>query len=262
MAKMFGQNTIESTTTSILTGGKPNFINPLPNGEFKSGKGIRWGRMHNGIDLSSVGGSGAGSPIYASATGKVKFAGWGSNSNGYDGYGNIVVLDHGGGWTSRYAHLTSMAVKEGDTIKQGDQLGIEGSTGLSTGTHLHFEIRKEGSPIDPAFVIKNKGEYSEFKGDMDSYGTSSDTSQSQPTFSYDDIGKALKTLARSLGLTGKKMKPEDLKPKEEELSQEDSTLIVNIPVNERNHLNNIVVKPPSKIPKNGSYIEVSQGVFA
>jgi len=98
-------------------------------------------RFHTGIDLDSR----SGTTIYAAATGRVARAvrGWGS------GYGNYIIIDHGNGWSTLYGHLSSFAVGSGQAVQAGQMIGIMGSTGWSTGVHLHFEIRKNGSPVNP-----------------------------------------------------------------------------------------------------------------
>jgi murein DD-endopeptidase MepM/ murein hydrolase activator NlpD len=100
--------------------------------------GMRWGRMHTGIDI----GAGYGTPIHASASGTVIFAGW------MGGYGNFVIVDHGGGLSTAYAHQSSIAVG-GGSVSQGQVLGYVGCTGHCFGPHLHFEVRINGSPVDP-----------------------------------------------------------------------------------------------------------------
>lgn len=96
-------------------------------------------KLHTGIDLSAP----MMAPIYASKSGTVTRAGW---SNGY---GNLVVIDHGGGLSTYYAHNTSLIVKVGDVVSQGQQIAYCGSTGNSTGPHCHFEVRVNGTPQDP-----------------------------------------------------------------------------------------------------------------
>lgn len=96
--------------------------------------------MHNGLDMHGN----AGDPIRAAADGKVIFAGV------KGGYGNAVMIDHGGGMVTLYAHQSKLLVKEGERVKAGDVIGLIGSTGLSTGPHLHFEVRLNGSPVDAA----------------------------------------------------------------------------------------------------------------
>ena len=96
-------------------------------------------RLHTGMDF----GVGYGVPILAADNGVVIHSGW------YGGYGNTVILDHGGGFTTLYAHASSLAVNVGQTVKQGQMVSRVGSTGYSTGPHLHFELRYHGNPINP-----------------------------------------------------------------------------------------------------------------
>ncbi|HZT45818.1 MAG TPA: peptidoglycan DD-metalloendopeptidase family protein [Gaiellaceae bacterium] len=101
--------------------------------------GWRWGRMHEGVDL----GAAYGSPIAAAAAGVVIYAGW------EGGYGNLVVIDHGGGLATAYGHQSRIAVSVGESVAQGQIIGYVGSTGHSTGPHLHFEVRVDGQAVDP-----------------------------------------------------------------------------------------------------------------
>jgi murein DD-endopeptidase MepM/ murein hydrolase activator NlpD len=100
--------------------------------------GWRWGRMHEGIDIAA----GYGTPIAAAASGTVIYAGW------MGGYGNLIIVDHGGGIATAYAHQSSFAVG-GGTVAQGQTLGYVGCTGHCYGPHLHFEVRVNGSAVDP-----------------------------------------------------------------------------------------------------------------
>jgi murein DD-endopeptidase MepM/ murein hydrolase activator NlpD len=100
---------------------------------------MRWGRMHEGIDI----GVGYGTPIHAAAAGTVIYCGW------MEGYGNLVVIDHGGGLATAYGHQSSIAVGCGQTVAQGDVIGYVGCTGHCFGPHLHFEVRINGTPVDP-----------------------------------------------------------------------------------------------------------------
>jgi murein DD-endopeptidase MepM/ murein hydrolase activator NlpD len=108
------------------------------NGPVVSGFGMRWGRMHEGIDIAV----GYGTPIHAAASGTVVFSGWMS------GYGNFVIIDHGGGMATAYGHQSSIAVG-GGSVSQGQVIGYVGCTGHCFGPHLHFEVRINGSPVDP-----------------------------------------------------------------------------------------------------------------
>jgi len=108
-------------------------------GPVTSGFGWRWGRMHEGVDI----GASAGAPIVAAAGGRVVYASW------MGGYGNLVVVDHGGGLATAYAHQSSFAVTGGQSVGQGQTVGYVGCTGHCFGAHLHFEVRVNGSPVDP-----------------------------------------------------------------------------------------------------------------
>jgi murein DD-endopeptidase MepM/ murein hydrolase activator NlpD len=101
--------------------------------------GYRWGRLHAGIDI----GAGYGTPIHAAAAGTVVL----SASTG--GYGNYTCIDHGGGLATCYAHQSAYAVSVGAQVSQGQVIGYVGSTGHSFGAHLHFEVRINGTPVDP-----------------------------------------------------------------------------------------------------------------
>ena len=118
--------------------GSSGFAWPI-RGTITSGYGPRWGGTHSGIDIDCV----TGDPIRASRAGRVVTA-------SYDGggYGYHVVIDHGGGFASLYAHMSELYVS-GGSVSQGETIGACGSTGQSTGDHLHFEIRVNGSPRDP-----------------------------------------------------------------------------------------------------------------
>jgi murein DD-endopeptidase MepM/ murein hydrolase activator NlpD len=101
--------------------------------------GMRWGRMHQGIDI----GCGYGTPIHAAKAGTVIFAGQMS------GYGNVIIVDHGGGFSTLYAHQSRLGASDGQSVSQGEVIGYVGSTGHSTGPHLHFETRVDGNPQNP-----------------------------------------------------------------------------------------------------------------
>ena len=113
------------------------FIWPV-SGIVTSGYGTRWGRLHAGVDISAP----YGTPVQAAASGTVISAG------SMGGYGNIIVIVHGNGLATAYAHLSAIYVG-GGSVSQGQTIGAVGSTGNSTGNHLHFEVRVNGSPVDP-----------------------------------------------------------------------------------------------------------------
>jgi murein DD-endopeptidase MepM/ murein hydrolase activator NlpD len=104
---------------------------------------LHYTRMHTGADMSA----GSGTPIHACRAGTVVISG----SQG--GYGNAVVIDHGGNMFTLYAHQSRIAVEEGQHVEAGDVIGYVGSTGMSTGPHLHFEVRLSGNPVDPASYL-------------------------------------------------------------------------------------------------------------
>ncbi|CAN1212981.1 Peptidase M23 [Tumidithrix helvetica PCC 7403] len=101
---------------------------------------LGYDRFHSGMDF----GADYGSMIYASDRGTVIYAGW------YGGYGNAVIVDHGNGLTTLYGHCSELFVNEGQTVQKGQPISAVGSTGFSTGPHLHFEVRANGEPVDPA----------------------------------------------------------------------------------------------------------------
>lgn len=99
---------------------------------------------HIGLDIAAA----LYDPIFATADGVVSFAG------AHGGYGNLVVIDHADGWQSWYGHLSSISVVVGQQVRQGEIIGAAGSTGYSTGPHLHFELRHNGVPMDPLVLLK------------------------------------------------------------------------------------------------------------
>ncbi|KST68215.1 hypothetical protein BC008_34100 [Mastigocoleus testarum BC008] len=117
-------------------------------GVLTSGYGPRWGRMHKGIDIAAP----TGTPIHAAAAGIVKKAGWNRG-----GYGYLVDIRHPDGTITRYAHNSKLLVKKGQQVQQGQKISLMGSTGFSTGPHLHFEIRPNGRAKNPmAFLPKKR----------------------------------------------------------------------------------------------------------
>jgi murein DD-endopeptidase MepM/ murein hydrolase activator NlpD len=113
---------------------------PLEAGIVSSEFGPRWGKFHSGIDIAAD----VGQPVHATAPGVVIYAG-----HGMSGYGNVVIVRHDTDLTSLYAHNSRLEVHEGDSVKQGTVIARLGSTGHSTGPHLHFEIRQGEKPINP-----------------------------------------------------------------------------------------------------------------
>lgn len=113
---------------------------PLLAGVVSSEFGKRWGKNHEGIDIAAD----QGEPVMASADGRVEYAG-----SGLRGYGNVVILRHDEQTTTLYAHNSRLQVKEGQRVKGGQTIALLGSTGHSTGPHVHFEIRRGHTPADP-----------------------------------------------------------------------------------------------------------------
>jgi murein DD-endopeptidase MepM/ murein hydrolase activator NlpD len=120
--------------------GPVRFLRPV---NAPTGDGFGWvsGRNHTGIDFPAP----SGTPVGAAGRGTVTFAGWNSG-----GYGNLMIVRHRLGYETWYAHLSGFTVGSGTAVAGGVQIATVGSTGRSTGPHLHFEVRKDGTPIDPA----------------------------------------------------------------------------------------------------------------
>lgn len=108
---------------------------------------LKFRRMHAGMDFSAP----KGTPVYATGDGVVIEA-----ERAHDGYGNQVVIDHGFGYVTRYAHLSAFAVKKGTRVKRGQVIGDVGSTGLSVANHLHYEVIYKGKPVDPVNYFYNE----------------------------------------------------------------------------------------------------------
>jgi murein DD-endopeptidase MepM/ murein hydrolase activator NlpD len=125
--------------TKVLSSrGTGRFAWPTSGGYVSSRMGYRWGVFHKGTDIAGA----SGSPIYAADNGTVVFAGWDGD------YGKKIVINHNNGFRTVYAHLSSIHVKVGQTVPKGAKIGTMGSTGHSTGPHLHIELYKNGQLVD------------------------------------------------------------------------------------------------------------------
>jgi murein DD-endopeptidase MepM/ murein hydrolase activator NlpD len=135
-------------TMSTLNQPAPElWVLPIHQYRVTSPFGRRWGLLHAGVDL----GAPEGTPFYAAAPGRVILARW----NG--GYGNNVMIDHGGGIVTVYGHSSKLLVKEGQLVQAGDQIALVGDTGHSFGSHLHFEVRENGTPVEPTGFMRAHG---------------------------------------------------------------------------------------------------------
>lgn len=151
----------EKSSSSILTTVAPRTGNAAANvpsiwpvmGTLRSGVGMRGNpfggpgtEYHKGQDIAAP----TGTPVMATANGTIIIAGW------QRGYGWVVYIDHGNGITTRYGHLSRIDVELGQTIRRGEQLGLVGSTGRSTGPHLHYEVRINGQPVSPLLYLPSQ----------------------------------------------------------------------------------------------------------
>ncbi|MGF9699319.1 peptidoglycan DD-metalloendopeptidase family protein [Paenibacillus sp. MABNR03] len=139
-----GQEVIKAAVTEVVLSGTKvvgegtgEFAWPVSNATMSSSFGQRWGRQHKGVDL--VGNR----DVKSADEGVVTFAGQKS------GYGNVIIINHRNGYETLYGHLDSIGVKVGQVVEKGESIGVMGNTGRSTGTHLHFEIIKNGTPENP-----------------------------------------------------------------------------------------------------------------
>ncbi len=137
-----GSSSSGSSSNVIVDTGDLSFRWPLPGyTTVTSGYGARWGTTHTGIDIS--GGGCYGSPIVAAESGTVILCQW------YSTYGQCIIVDHGGGYSTLYAHMSAYAVSTGDYVTKGQTIGYVGDTGNVTGPHLHFEVRVNGVTQNP-----------------------------------------------------------------------------------------------------------------
>ena len=110
---------------------------------------LHYRRLHSGIDMTAH----KGTPIYATGDGVVRIAG--RSSEGYSGYGIVALVDHGYGFQTLYAHMQSVKVRVGQKVKRGEQIGTVGSSGMSSGNHLHYEVIQNGKKVDPVYYFFN-----------------------------------------------------------------------------------------------------------
>jgi murein DD-endopeptidase MepM/ murein hydrolase activator NlpD len=139
LAERIRQAQQQSSTTTVSVGSGSGVLSWPVSGAVTSGFGLRWGRMHEGIDIAVS----EGTPVRAAAGGTVIYAGW------LGGYGNLVVVDHGNGLSTAYAHNSSLGTGVGQSVAAGQVVSYSGNTGNSTGPHVHFEVRVNGSAVDP-----------------------------------------------------------------------------------------------------------------
>lgn len=138
------QNRVIAKGTKVVAErGSGVFRWPTIGGYISSRYGMRDGRLHAGIDIARP----SSYSILAADNGRVVFAGWDG------GYGNSVIIDHRNGYRTRYAHMSAIDVRVGQVVERGQKIGVMGSTGHSTGTHLHFEVLKNGRTINPLNVL-------------------------------------------------------------------------------------------------------------
>lgn len=116
-------------------------------GRISSHYGMRGGEMHGGLDIAAA----KGSPVRAAADGIIRKASW------YGGYGNAVIIDHGNGVTTLYGHNSALEVREGQKVKAGELIAKAGSTGDSSGPHVHMEVKVNGKKVDPEPWLKQRG---------------------------------------------------------------------------------------------------------
>lgn len=135
------QTSSKKPSSSVSSSNSGKFMHPLNGGgRLTSNYGSRWGSFHRGLDIAAP----AGTPIYAAAAGTVTYSGY---NNG--GFGKLIIIDHNNGYQTYYAHCSSLYAQVGQKVSKGQNIAGVGSTGNSTGNHVHFEIRSGGTPINP-----------------------------------------------------------------------------------------------------------------
>ena len=139
LAERIRQAQQQSSSVPVVVPSGSGVLGWPVSGPVTSGFGLRWGRMHEGIDIAVA----EGTPVRAAGAGTVIYAGW------MGGYGNLVVVDHGNGLSTAYAHNSSLGVGVGQSVTAGQIVSYSGNTGNSTGPHVHFEVRVNGSAVDP-----------------------------------------------------------------------------------------------------------------
>lgn len=136
----------EAEAAAAAEAAKPDWVTPSDD-HISSYFGQRWGRMHQGLDFANE----DGEENLAAGAGTVTYSGWMS------GYGNFVVIDHGGGIETAYGHAEELLVDVGDDVEPGDPVSLTGDSGHSTGPHLHFEVRIHGEQVDPLPWLEEHG---------------------------------------------------------------------------------------------------------
>ncbi len=139
----------ESAAATVLAAPAPAWVSPMPGAAVSSCYGPRWGTTHRGMDFAGPNGT----PILASGGGTIFGVGW-----LYSGYGMSVVIDHGNGYFTHYAHSSRINVAVGQQVTTGQIIAWEGSTGNSTGPHLHFEVHQGlWNQVNPAQFLRDRG---------------------------------------------------------------------------------------------------------
>jgi murein DD-endopeptidase MepM/ murein hydrolase activator NlpD len=137
-----GKRPSRSSDIPVSRGNITRFIWPTQ-GELSSPFGYRWGRLHAGIDIAND----IGTSVRVAMAGRVSYVGW------YGGYGYVVMVEHGQGYDTLYGHLSDYVVAKGQHVQTGQLIAHIGNTGDSTGPHLHFEVHKDGQPINPVGLL-------------------------------------------------------------------------------------------------------------